>query len=123
MFVSTTRATFNISLTSYLANHRSFADYAVLGHIAEKEDMHGRYNFFAWKRTFRLPDWRAGLKSMQLSQNWSLSEAEIYEVFSEAVNSKKPFWVFIFPEVNIISSLKIDQVSPFPFPRSLLIIF
>lgn len=47
---------------------------------------------------------------MQMSQNWTLTESEIYEALAEPIASKKSFWLFTFPEVDIISTTRIEQV-------------
>lgn len=66
-------------------------DYVVLASIAEKEDMRGKYMFFAWKRLFSLPDLKAWYKSYQSTQNWSLNEIDLNKLFQPVKISMKPF--------------------------------
>ena len=66
-------------------------DYAVLASLAEKEDMRGRSLFLAWKRMFRVPDWKAWFKSFQASQNWKLNEVELKNAINPSMLHTKPF--------------------------------
>lgn len=65
----------------------------------------------AWKRSFRLPDIKAYLKSFQISPNWTLTEPETYDVFHESLTSQVPFWLFLFPEVDVLTDERIEEVS------------
>lgn len=97
-------------IIKHLGNHRSLADYGVLGYIAETNNLRGNYNFLAWKRCFRISDLKAYVKSLQISPNWNLTESETFDIFNEALSSRSPFWLFLFPEVNILTNERIEQV-------------
>jgi hypothetical protein len=90
-------------------------DYVVLASIAKKEDVRGQYLFFCWKRLFRLPDLKAWYKSFQTTQNWSLNEIELKEIFAPLAQSKKPFCNYSF----FSSAIGLKKLTFFFYTRGL----
>lgn len=88
-----------------MANHQSLVDFLVVLLLKHNEQVSVpvQVNFFSWFNLWRVPTIKTIYHMIKCDENWELSQSWTTQIFGRVVESAKPEWVVLFPEVNIHS--------------------
>lgn len=90
-----------------MANHQSLVDFLVIQLLQHNQlvTVPVQVNFFSWFNLWRVPTFKTIYHMIKCDENWELSQSWTTQIFGRVVESAKPEWVVLFPEVNIHSPI------------------